>query len=138
MADPWDPVYKTIDEAAIAALDEIYPASRTAQIEYAVAIYEDKRTLLYGFTDFVTDGNRLLVTLIGHLDSDFVAQGHTHPCKPIEGCLPHDISNHKEAARILGLPMYWIAPNGTVHVYEPTIRKRRIVRAHHNRPNIVR
>ena len=138
MARSWDPIYDTMDEAAIAALDEIYPISKEQGVEYAVAIFYDKTKFLYGFTDFVTDGNLRTVTLVGHIGCEFAAHGHTHVCTPSEGCLPHKISNHREAAHTLLLPMYWIAPNGTVHVYEPEIRKRRMVRIHHHRLNIVR
>ena len=136
MADPWDPIYETIDEAAVAALDEIYPASREARVEYAVAIYQDRNTLLYGFTDFVTDDNPASVTLVAPTGSDFVANAHTHPHRPVEGFLPHHISNHRTTHQ--GVPAYWIAPNGTVHVYEPSLRKRRMVRVHHHRLQIVR
>lgn len=136
MARPLDACYETMDEAAIAGLDYIFPASRAAGIEYALGIYEDPTNLLYGFTHPATDGKPASVALIAGAGSGFVAFGHTHPHKPPEGYLPHHISNHKTTHR--GVPAYWIAPNGTVHVYEPSLGKRRMVRVHRNKPKIVR
>jgi len=136
MAEPMDACYETVDEAAVAALDYIFPLSRLTRTEYAVGIYQDPDNLLYGFTDGVTDGNAASVRLVAGFGSGFVAFGHTHPHKPSEGYLPHHISNHKTTH--LGVPAYWIAPNGTVHVYEPLIGKRRMVRVHHKPARIVR
>lgn len=103
------PSYTTREEAALRALDFLFPFSAAANIEYGGAVCSRNGRFLW--SRFLTEFNQSAVTIPANLcgSNTRVARLHTHPPKEHPEPSGPDINNANAEAN-LGVPSYLKAP----------------------------
>ena len=115
---PRERTFTTREEAALRALDFLYPLSTNANWEYGGFICSRNGRFLW--SRFVTDQNQSSVSLPANLcaSDTKAARLHTHPPKENPEPSTDDITNANAAANI-GIPSYLKAPIPNSPVFPP-------------------